>query len=245
MVFVPQVQLAGPGHARQRLRPPPSRPGPDAAAGRRPVQNQIVPAPTFPITVSSHSEAAPSFTVEFTPSVGNRTAEFVLQTDDPLDNTHSVFASGVGASAIFSRLAVRANLGFGTLVAGESRTLPFEIFNVGTASAKVTAIDRTDGSDNFKLDPPFTSEVDLDPGGSLPMTMRFDAGFPLGFHSLRDRQATFAVRSNDSRSPLLLTATASSPANVVLTWIIVVAIGAAVVAGGIVGIPALENALKK
>ena len=206
---------------------------------------QLVPAPTFPITVSSHSEAAPSFTVEFTPSVGNRTAEFVLQTDDPLDNTHSVFASGVGASAIFSRLAVRANLGFGTLVAGESRTLPFEIFNVGTASAKVTAIDRTDGSDNFKLDPPFTSEVDLDPGGSLPMTMRFDAGFPLGFHSLRDRQATFAVRSNDSRSPLLLTATASSPANVVLTWIIVVAIGAAVVAGGIVGIPALENALKK
>ena len=206
---------------------------------------QIVPAPTFPMTVNSHSAATPTFTVQFSPGVGSGTAEFVLQTDDPLDGNHSVFASGFSLGAVFSRLAARANLGFGRLVAGESRTLSFQLFNVGTSAAKITAIDRTDGSDNFKMDPPFTSEVDLAPGGSLALGMRFDAGFTLGFHSFRDRQATFAVRSNDSRSPLLLTATASSPANVVLTWIIVVAIGAAVVAGGIVGIPALENALKK
>lgn len=205
---------------------------------------QLVPAPAFPETVSAHSAAAPNFTVQFTPSLGNRTAEFILQTDDPLDGNHSVFASGFGLGAIFSRLAVRANLGFGILVAGESRTVPFQLFNVGTASTKITAIDRTDGSDNFKIDPPFTP-ADLAVGGSLALSMRFDTGFTLGFHSLRDRQATFAVRSNDSRSPFLLTATASSPANVVLTWIIVVAIGAAVVGGGIVGIQALENATKK
>jgi hypothetical protein len=111
---------------------------------------------------------------------------------------------------MFSCLEVQAKLGFARLGGGERRTLPVQLFNVDMSTLKINAIDRTDGRDNFKMDPSFTF-ADLAAGGSLALSMRCDASFPSGFHRLLDRQAIFAVRSNDSRSLLLLTVTASSP----------------------------------
>jgi hypothetical protein len=92
------------------------------------------------------------------------------------------------------RLEVVSNLAFGVVTLGSSATLPFSLFNVGSADVHVSSITRTAGSTAFTIVSP-TPPLTIPPGGQVDVTVRY-APTTAGIQT-----ATFTVTSDDPVQP--------------------------------------------
>jgi hypothetical protein len=140
----------------------------------------------------------------------------------------SLRASGQGlASPKGARLAVDANLSFGQVDTGSSRTLPITISNPGTKDLMIQKFERSGGSVDFDIVDKPALPVPIPHGGQQTYTVQFKptSNGPL--------QATFEVVTDASISSAVVQAQGSGSSSV-SKWLIVglVVLGAAVVAGG-------------
>lgn len=151
--------------------------------------------PAFPVSVPAHGSQ--QFTIAFAPTTGGvRSAGFVVDNSDASASLLPVFASGQGMTTAGSpRLAVRAHLLFGQTTDSAPRELPLEIANNGLGPLSITAISRTGGSDDFALVGAPAFPLNLAPGASQSITVRFKPG---GSGPL---SAEFTIVSNDPRTP--------------------------------------------
>ncbi len=106
------------------------------------------------------------------------------------------------------RLAVIANLAFGTVGIGSSATLTVRVFNVGSSNLTVSAFDRLAGSADFQLVSPPALPITINPGAEVDLTIQFQPS------TAGNQSATFQITSDDPRQPTLqLPASGSSPAS--------------------------------
>ena len=126
-----------------------------------------------------------------------------ITSNDASQATRNIPASGTGVSTgLLPRLATNpiAFVGFGQVEAGSNRSIPVQLFNVGTAPLNISAINLTTGSNNFSLSPAPAFPIIIPPGGEIDVTVQFA---PTGGGKLN---AVFSAVSDDAHSPMNITA---------------------------------------
>jgi hypothetical protein len=158
--------------------------------------------PTIPVSIAPGATQA--FQITWAPTTtGDDFVLLELTTNDPTQATRMIPASGIGVNTgLVQRLATNpiATVGFGTVTTGTNRTIPVQLFNVGTAALNVASITLTNGSPDFSLNPAPTFPIALAPGAESDITIQFA---PSGTGAL---SADFTIASDDPHSPLKLTA---------------------------------------
>jgi hypothetical protein len=158
--------------------------------------------PALPVSLAPG--ATQEFKVTFAPTTtGDDFVLLQLTTNDPTQATRTIPASGTGVNTgLVQRLAANpiSTVGFGTVETGANRTVPVQLFNVGTAALNVSAITLSSGSHDFLVNPAPTFPIVIAPGGESDITLQFA---PTGSGPLT---AEFSIVSDDPRSPLKLTA---------------------------------------
>lgn len=158
--------------------------------------------PSLPLSVAPG--ATQTFQVTFAPIAATEAFGLLsLTTNDPTIATRFIPLSGTGVSTgLVQRLAVNpiATAGFGTVAIGSNRSIPVQLFNVGTAPLTVSAIARSSGSADFSLNPAPTFPIVLAPGGESDIAIQFA---PAGAGAVN---AEFTISSDDPHSPVKLTA---------------------------------------
>ncbi|TMC08981.1 MAG: choice-of-anchor D domain-containing protein [Chloroflexi bacterium] len=101
-------------------------------------------------------------------------------------------------------LAVNADLGFGTIVAGTSADRVVQVFNVGSSPLHISSFTRQSGSADFKIVSGPATPVTISPGEELNWTIRFQ-GTDLG-----SKTATFQINSDDQFRPAFQLAASGS-----------------------------------
>jgi hypothetical protein len=158
--------------------------------------------PALPVSIAPG--ATQEFKVTFAPTTTSD--DFVLlqlTTNDPTQATRTIPASGTGVNTgLVQRLAANpiSIVGFGTVATGANRTVPVQLFNVGTAALNISSITLSSGSNDFSVNPAPAFPVAIAPGGESDITLQFA---PSGSGPLT---AEFAIASDDPRSPFKLTA---------------------------------------
>jgi len=158
--------------------------------------------PTLPVSIAPGGTQA--FQVTFAPTApGDALVLLEITSNDGAQATRHIPASGTGVNTgLRPRLAANpiASVGFGTVMGGASRTIPVQLFNVGTAPLSISAITLSSGSNDFSLDPAPAFPIAIPAGGEFDLTLKFA---PSGAGSLK---AVFSLASNDPHSPFTLTA---------------------------------------
>jgi hypothetical protein len=158
--------------------------------------------PAIPVSIAPG--ATQTFQITWAPTTtGDDFVLLELTTNDPTQATRMIPASGTGVNTgLVQRLATNpiATVGFGTVTTGTNRTIPVQLFNVGTAALNVASITLTNGSPDFSLNPAPTFPIALAPGAESDITIQFA---PSGTGAL---SADFTIASDDPHSPLKLTA---------------------------------------
>ena len=158
--------------------------------------------PATPLSIAPGTTQ--TFQVTFAPTVVSEALGLLsLTTNDPTFATRFIATSGTGVNTgLVQRLATNpiASVGFGTVTTGTNRTVPVQLFNVGTAALSVTGITRTSGSNDFTLNPAPTFPIAIAAGGESDITIQFA---PSGSGAI---SAVFTVASDDPHAPLTLTA---------------------------------------
>jgi hypothetical protein len=159
-------------------------------------------APTLPVSIAPGATQA--FQVTFAPTAaGDAFVLLEITSNDTGQATRNIPASGTGVNTgLLPRLATNpiASVGFGTVVGGQNRTIPVQLFNVGVAPLNISAINHTNGSNDFSITPAPTFPITIPPGGEFDVTFQFA---PTGQGSLT---ADFSIVSVDAQSPLAITA---------------------------------------
>jgi hypothetical protein len=142
--------------------------------------------------------------VTFAPTAaGDAFVLLEITSNDASQATRNIPASGTGVSTgLLPRLATNpiAYVGFGQVTTGTNRSVPVQLFNVGTAPLNISAINLTSGSNDFSLTPAPAFPIVIPPGGEFDLTLQFA---PSGGGKLN---AVFSAVSDDARSPLNITA---------------------------------------
>jgi len=158
--------------------------------------------PTLPVSIAPGATQA--FQVTFAPTAaGDAFVLLQITSNDASQATRNIPASGTGVSTgLLPRLATNpiAFVGFGQVVAGSNRSIPVQLFNVGTAPLNISAINLTTGSNDFSLSPAPAFPIIIAPGGEFDVTVQFA---PTGGGKLN---AVFSAVSDDDHSPLNITA---------------------------------------
>lgn len=161
--------------------------------------------PTLPVTLSPGATQA--FQVTFAPSnPGDTLVLLEITSNDTAQATRNLPASGTGVNTgLLPRLAANpiTSVGFGTVIGGQTRSIPVQLFNVGTAPLNISAINQINGSNDFSITPAPAFPITIAPGGEFDVTFQFA---PMGQGPLT---ATFSIISDDAQSPLTLTASGS------------------------------------
>ena len=156
------------------------------------------PTPALPASIDPGSTQA--FQVTFAPSsTGDVFVLLEFTTNDVTQATRLIPASGTGVNTeLLPRLAANpiTSVGFGTVFTGADRSVPVQLFNVGTAPLNISAINQTSGSNDFSLSPAPTYPISIPPGGEFDVNFKFA---PTGSGPI---SAVFSVVSDDTRSPL-------------------------------------------
>ena len=122
-------------------------------------------------------------------------ATILVQTNDPNLN-FTIAATGIGGLPHYASTPEETAFDMGEVRLGDTVTLPFTVRNIGTYPMIVQDVILTAGSDPaFSLiDPPATA-VTLDPGQTLPISVRFhlDAGSDTGM-----KHGAFSLRTDDT-----------------------------------------------
>jgi photosystem II stability/assembly factor-like uncharacterized protein len=182
----------------------------------------VTPPDLSPLAVGAFR----AFDIRFTAAgTGARKAIFTLQTNDASQPSLAIPATGISFTAGKPRLAVNANLRFGLIERGASRTISFQISNTGLDKLSIAQVVRASGSSEFSLAaPPFP--LDLAPGEDHSFDVTFSPNVWGG-----TSKATFQIFSGDPRNHILgVPAQGQAPYNTALL-IAVIALGAVVVAG--------------
>jgi hypothetical protein len=158
--------------------------------------------PAIPVSIAPG--ATQKFEVTFAPTAAAEPfGIFSLTTNDPTLATRFIALSGTGVNTgLVQRLATNpiASMGFGTVTTGTNRTIPVQLFNVGTAALNVSSITLTNGSNDFSLNPAPAFPIAIAAGGESDVTFQFA---PSGSGAL---SAEFTIASDDPHAPLKLAA---------------------------------------
>lgn len=189
---------------------------------------------TFPATVAP--AATQTFDIGYTPSgVGDASVGFQIESDDP-NSPYLFLASGRGVAPGTARLATNPSLttGFGTVAGKTNRTITLQMFNAGTADLHVSAINVT-GSSDFSVDPAPAYPITISPGGESDVTLKYQPT------SNGLAKAAFQIVSDDPSGARVVQATGTGIAVSGSLWpIILILLGVAAVAGGIVAYEELK-----
>jgi hypothetical protein len=181
----------------------------------------------LPILIPAAGQTAADFRFSPAAAAGNRTATFQVVSDDA-SSPMTIHASGQAVAApTASRLAVLGNLGFGEVDTGNTTTLTFNVFNMGTKNLNILGVSRVDGSSDFELVSPPAFPLLLGPTIDQEFTVQFkpSSNGPLN--------ATFRIDSDASRASALIDASGTGSSHVSKVLIVVlVIVGAAIVVGG-------------
>ncbi len=196
----------------------------------------IDPSAAFPATVAPG--ATQTFNVIFSPSsAGDQSAGFDIVSNDP-GSPFVLLASGRGVPAGAPRLATNPSVatGFGTVQGKGSRTVPLQLFNTGTADLHVSAINVT-GSSDFSVDPAPALPITIAPGAETDVTLKYQPS------ENGNVQAVFeVVVSDDARLSRKIQANGTGIAVSGSLWpIVLVLLGVAAVAGGVVAYEELKH----
>jgi hypothetical protein len=204
------------------------------------------PAPAFPVTVAPGGTQP--FTLVFSPSViGDEAATLKINSNDP-GSPSSVSVIGRGVATGNPRLATNpvslptivnnnaspTPVDFGPTTAKSPRSIPLQLFNVGTTDLNIQSINRTNGSSDFSLTPAPTYPITIAAGGQASVTISYTPS------SNGLASATFQIASadpgKDPLTPSTLKVQGTGTAVSGSLWpLILVAIGvAAAVAGGVI-----------
>lgn len=158
--------------------------------------------PSLPVSISPGATQA--FQITFAPTnTGDKFVVLQLTTNDPTLATRTIPASGTAVNTgLVQRLATNpiATVGFGTVTTGTNRTIPVQLFNVGTAALNIASITLTNGSPDFSLNPAPAFPIAIPAGGESDFTIQFA---PSGSGALT---AEFTIASDDPHSPRKLNA---------------------------------------
>ena len=160
--------------------------------------------PALPVSIPPGATQA--FEMTFAPTApGDVLAVLQLTTDDPAHGSPTIAASGTGINTgLVQRLATNPifRVQFGTVATGTNRTVPLQLFNVGTAALKISNISISSSPKNpacnstdFSLTPAPAFPIVIPPGGVSEVTLQFA---PSGGDLLC---AEFAIASDDPLSP--------------------------------------------
>lgn len=155
--------------------------------------------PALPVTIDP--AGTQPFEVTFAPTATGDAFAVLELTANDAQGTHTIAASGLGVNTgLVQRLATNplSTVGFGTVFVGLNRTIPVQLFNVGTAGLSVTAITLTSGSNDFSMNPAPTFPIAIPPGGESDITIQFA---PSGSSAVA---AQFTIASDDPHAPLKL-----------------------------------------
>lgn len=158
--------------------------------------------PALPVDINPGSTQ--SFQVTFTPSApGDVFVMLEFNTNDATQATRLIPASGTGVNTgLLPRLASNPiqSIGFGSVTTGTDRSIPVQLFNVGTAPLNISGINLVSGSNDFSLSPAPTFPIVIPPGGEVDATFKFtpSAGGPI--------TANFDVLWDDPNFTLTLSA---------------------------------------
>jgi hypothetical protein len=204
------------------------------------------PAPTFPVTIPPGGTQA--FSLVFSPSViSDETATLKISSNDA-GSPSQVTVIGRAVAAANPRLATNPislpTIGgnnasptpadFGPTTAESPRSIPVQLFNVGTKELDISSITRTSGSSDFSLSPAPTFPISIPAGGQASVTIAYQPS------SNGQASATFQIASNDPLTPSTLQVQGTGTAVSGSLWpYILLAIGAAVLVGG--GVLAYEE----
>ncbi len=203
-----------------------------------PTDFDVSPSATFPATIAPGGTQ--SFDMTFKPtSAGDAGAAFDIASNDPSVPSYLIPASGRGIAApLVARLGTNpiSQTGFGTVSGAVDRTIPLQLFNVGTADLQISSINRTDGSSDFTIDPAPAFPITIAPGAESDVTLKYH---PTGNG---DVNATFQIASNDPHSPRSLMVTGTGAAVSGSLWpILLILLGVAAVAGGVIAYEELKK----
>ncbi len=153
---------------------------------------QIISGPPTPVTVLPGEEI--DYTIEFKPtSVGNLTATFQINSDDPTQPRFQLPASGTGTVARIATLIADAGA-FGDVCVGAFKDLDLTISNSGSCDLSVSSI--TSSSGQFKVAGAMSFPLVIGPGGSLAVPIRFEPA------SIGATNADLTVTSSDLSTPV-------------------------------------------
>jgi Abnormal spindle-like microcephaly-assoc'd, ASPM-SPD-2-Hydin len=159
-------------------------------------------APPFPVSIAVGATQA--FQITYAPTApGDDFVLLQLTTNDPTQATRTIPASSTAVNTgLLQRLATNpiASVGFGTVTTGTNRTIPVQLFNVGTVALNIASITLTSGSADFSLNPAPAFPIAIPPGGESDITVQFA---PSGSGALT---AEFTIASDDPHAPLKLNA---------------------------------------
>jgi photosystem II stability/assembly factor-like uncharacterized protein len=193
------------------------------------------PAPAFPVTVDPG--ATSTFTLVFTPAtVGDDLALLSIISNDPA-SPYALSATGRGVAPGAPRLATnpvaQTNLG---ATGKDARSVPLQLFNIGTKTLNISAINLAKGSSDFSLNPAPTFPIQIAPGGETDVTISYQ---PSGNGPAT---ATFQIVSDDPQNPLNFTVGGTGAAVSGSLWpIVLLALGAALLIGGVIGYEELKK----
>jgi photosystem II stability/assembly factor-like uncharacterized protein len=156
------------------------------------------PVPAFPIAIAPGKSQ--SFSVVFTPgSIGEDSATLQISSSDPA-SPYIRKATGRGVMARAPRLAANptGQANFGLTSAASPRSIPLQLFNVGTKDLHISAISMASGSSDFSLDPVPVFPITIAPGAEVDVNIMYrpsTSGAP---------SASFRIVSDDSLGALSL-----------------------------------------
>ncbi|UWZ84399.1 choice-of-anchor D domain-containing protein [Occallatibacter riparius] len=157
--------------------------------------------PAIPVTIQPG--ATQKFQITFTDNVAHEPHGLLqFDTNDPSGTQFISLSGTVIDSKLKQRLAVNptSSCGFGIVEVGSNRTIPVQVFNVGTAPLNVTGITRTSGSADFSINPALPTPIPpIAAGAELDFTIQFA---PSG---AGDLNAEFTIASDDPHGAVKIT----------------------------------------
>jgi hypothetical protein len=150
------------------------------------------PLPTFPLAIAPG--VSESCQVTFSPAaVGDAEATIVISSNDP-SSPATLQCAGRGVQPGLPRLATNPSTetNLGTVTPTSPRSIPIQLFNVGTADLQIANIALgADGSTDFSLSQVPALPAMISPGGELDVVVAYNPT------SNQNVIATLAITSDD------------------------------------------------
>lgn len=151
----------------------------------------LLPSPATPVTIQPGEEL--DFTIKFAPSsVGNKTAVFQINSDDPFRPTYTLFASGAGNTQAITYFMPNSG-SFGDVCMDSFKDLNLTIGNSGCGTLSVSNITSSSGQFVLPTPPPFP--LNIAAGGFVQVPVRFK---PTSFGA---KAGNITIFSNDPTQP--------------------------------------------